>query len=103
MVFYKVLWWWPQVYSEVKEYEKCFNFKIFKVMFQTTFQTMCFSVSLLLISSQLQGNHLYCDMRRVSARDLARVEKSPRWAYQLKWANWAIMRQYVPWERALGT
>ena len=32
MVFYKFLWWCPQVDNEFKEYEKNSNFKIFKVM-----------------------------------------------------------------------
>ena len=32
MVSYKVLWWWPQIYNDFKEYDKNSNFKIFKVM-----------------------------------------------------------------------
>ena len=32
MIFYKFLWWCPQVYNEFKEYEKKSNFKNVKVM-----------------------------------------------------------------------
>ena len=32
MVFYKVLWWSPQVDNEFKEYKKNSNFKIVKIM-----------------------------------------------------------------------
>ena len=36
MVFYKVLWWCPQMDNQFKEYEKISNFKIFKVMKSTS-------------------------------------------------------------------
>ena len=36
MVFYKVLWWCPQVDNEIKELKSIFNFKIVKVMKSTS-------------------------------------------------------------------
>jgi hypothetical protein len=32
MIFYKNRWWWPQVYNEIKEYEKEIKFKVVKVI-----------------------------------------------------------------------
>ena len=36
MIFYKILWWCPEVYNEFKKYEEKSNFKIFKFMKSTS-------------------------------------------------------------------
>ena len=32
MILKIIIWWWPQVYNEFKEYEKQIKFKVVKVM-----------------------------------------------------------------------
>ena len=52
IIFYKHIWWWPQVYDEFKECGKLMKFKIVKVVNLTSLQDLaiCFWALNLLIS-----------------------------------------------------
>ena len=57
MFLYMLLWWWPQVHNELKEYEKKSNFKLFMVM-KFMFKTIVNYVLLSIISNDMFWSQL---------------------------------------------